>query len=284
MPHSGPGSDSQETASTEDLLAHFAGRPEGAEAGTGDTKAADARQVVKLAGEIFGEHLVFASSFGAEDIVVLDLLAELAPQTRIITLDTGRLPQQTYDVMDACRKHFGLEINIISPDSNELARMTGEHGMNLFYESRELRKLCCGVRKIQPLTRELEAAKASAAAAGRPCAWMSGIRRDQAATRQGAAVAEFDAGFGLLKINPLLEWTSEKVWGHIRERGLPYNMLHDQGYPSIGCLPCTRAVKPGEDERAGRWWWESPENRECGLHVPEDAATARKFTFQKLGN
>lgn len=201
--------------------------------------------------------LVLASSFGPEDMVLLDLFAGLGRFPRVATLDTGRLPQETQDLIAAARGRYALKLETHFPDAARAAELVDRHGPNLFYESVELRRLCCRVRKVEPLRRAL-------AGAG---AWITGVRREQAPSRAGAGVAEWDEEFGLLKLNPLCEWTSADVWGRIRERGLPYNRLHDAGYPSVGCAPCSRAVKPGDDPRSGRWWWENPGGaKECGLH------------------
>jgi len=218
-------------------------------------------QTIRLLRQAEGEFspdIVLASSFGAEDVVLLDLISRHTPGIGIITLDTGRLPQATYDVMDACRKRYGINIEVYFPDASEVEQMVREKGQNLFYHSVENRKLCCGIRKIHPLRRALAGKKA----------WVSGVRREQADSRQDMAAVEDDAYFGIRKFNPLIEWTQEDVWAYIREYDVPYNALHDQHYPSIGCQPCTRAVAIGEDPRAGRWWWENEEGvAECGLHA-----------------
>jgi thioredoxin-dependent adenylylsulfate APS reductase len=176
----------------------------------------------------------------------------------VFTLDTGRLNQETYDCMDAIRERYGIQIEVFFPDSNGVEEMVRENGLNLFYNSVELRKLCCGVRKVEPLNRALKGLDA----------WMTGLRREQAVTRADVRRIELDEDHGnIIKINPLVDWSYGDVWDYIRRKSVPYNRLHKQGYPSIGCAPCTRAVKPGEDLRAGRWWWENPNAKECGLHV-----------------
>jgi phosphoadenosine phosphosulfate reductase len=201
--------------------------------------------------------LALASSFGAEDVVLIDLFAELGRFPRVITLDTGRLPPQTYEVIERVRRRYGLPVELRCPDAAELEDMQARHGPNLFYESVSLRRECCRVRKIEPLKRALAGCEA----------WVTGLRREQSATRARVAKASWDAEFGLVKLSPLAEWTDADVWRRVREREIPYNALHDEGYPSIGCAPCTRAVKPGEDARSGRWWWESADaHKECGLH------------------
>jgi phosphoadenosine phosphosulfate reductase len=216
-----------------------------------------AQEVIRLAHERFGRNVALSSSFGAEDMVLIDLLMRVDPKARIVTLDTGRLPQETYNVMDATREKYGAAIEVFFPLAEAVQSMVAEHGLNLFYRSVDFRKLCCGVRKMEPLGRALSGLDA----------WITGLRRAQSVTRTDVPKVEWDAANKLIKINPLVDWTHDGVWNYIREHNVPYNALHDRGYPSIGCAPCTRAVQPGEDQRAGRWWWEHPETKECGLHV-----------------
>lgn len=205
-----------------------------------------------------GSTLVFACSFGAEDVVLLDMLVKASIDVRVITLDTGRLHQQTYDVMDACRKKYDLNLHVYFPDANDVEEMVNTKGLNLFYDSIENRKFCCEVRKIRPLKRALDGASA----------WLTGLRREQANSRTDMQAVEDDKAFGIKKFNPLLEWTEKEVWDYIRTNDVPHNALHDQFFPSIGCAPCTRAIAVGEDLRAGRWWWEQEDAvAECGLHV-----------------
>ena len=222
-----------------------------------------AQDVVRLAFEKFGRAIALSSSFGAEDMVLIDMLMKLDPTARIFTLDTGRLPQETYNVIDATRQKYGATVEVFFPQAEAVQNMVAERGMNLFYHSVENRKLCCGVRKMEPLRRALSGLDA----------WMTGLRREQSVTRTAVHKIEWDEANKLVKVNPLTEWSHEDVWKYIRDNNVPYNALHDRGYPSIGCGPCTRAVQPGEHERAGRWWWEHPETKECGLHVaaPESA-------------
>ena len=228
-----------------------------------------AQDVVRLALDTFGQRVALSSSFGAEDMVLIDMLMKIDPKARIFTLDTGRLPQETYNVIDATRQKYGANIEVMFPQPDAVQVMVGEHGMNLFYHSVEHRKLCCGVRKMEPLRRALAGLDA----------WMTGLRREQSVTRTAVHKVEWDEGNSLVKINPLADWTHDDVWKYIREHNVPYNALHDRGYPSIGCAPCTRAIQPGEHERAGRWWWEHPETKECGLHVrvreSEESAKAK---------
>ncbi len=214
--------------------------------------------LLKQAQDEYAPDLVFASSFGAEDVVLIDLISQHDIEARIITLDTGRLPQQTYDVIDACREKYRLDIQVFFPDAAEVEQMVRQSGLNLFYESVENRKRCCEIRKIHPLKRALSGAKA----------WITGVRREQADSRQAMAAVEDDAGFGIKKFNPLIAWREADVWDYIRANDVPYNALHDQHYPSIGCACCTRSVTVGEDPRSGRWWWEHEEGvAECGLHA-----------------
>ena len=220
-------------------------------------QAMSAQDVIRLAVERFGKQVAASSSFGAEDMVLIDMLMRVDRTARIVTLDTGRLPQETYTVIDATRERYGATIEVFFPQAEDVQAMVREHGMNLFYESVDLRKLCCGVRKMEPLKRALAGLDA----------WITGLRRDQSVTRTAVHTIEWDEGNRLIKVNPLVDWTHDDVWKYIREHNVPYNALHDRGYPSIGCGPCTRAVEPGEHERAGRWWWEHPETKECGLHV-----------------
>jgi phosphoadenosine phosphosulfate reductase len=213
--------------------------------------------VLRLALERFGRGAALSSSFGAEDMVLIDMLMKIDPAARIFTLDTGRLPQETYNVIDATRQKYGATIEVFFPQAEAVQNMVAAHGMNLFYQSVEHRQLCCGVRKMEPLRRALAGLDA----------WITGLRREQSVTRTDVHKIQWDEGNKLVKVNPIADWTREDVWNYIREHNVPYNALHDRGYPSIGCGPCTRAVQAGEHERAGRWWWEHPETKECGLHV-----------------
>ncbi|MEO5657693.1 MAG: phosphoadenylyl-sulfate reductase [Nitrospiria bacterium] len=213
--------------------------------------------VLKWALEEFGSAMTLACSFGAEDVVLVDMLAKLTPSPRIFCLDTGRLHSETYEVMDAIRDRYGVAIETYFPRHDAVEQMVRAKGANLFYQSVENRKECCGIRKVEPLGRALDGMRA----------WITGLRSAQAVTRAEMPMIEIDTAHGgMAKINPLINWTESEVWDYIKLHKVPYNRLHDQGFPSIGCAPCTRAVKPGEDVRAGRWWWESPEHKECGLH------------------
>ena len=221
-------------------------------------EAMDAVELLGWALERFRPRIALASSFGAEDVVLIDLLMELDPRARVFTLDTGRLHSETYALAQALRDRYGLAIDVFFPRTEALEAMVRAHGVNLFYASVENRKLCCGVRKVEPLDRALEGLDA----------WITGLRREQAVTRGRVRKVEIDADHGgILKLNPLADWSWDRVWGYIRDHAVPYNALHDAGFPSIGCAPCTRAVRPGEDLRAGRWWWElDAAAKECGLH------------------
>jgi len=212
--------------------------------------------VLQWAYETFGR-VVIVASFQAESSVLIDMASRIRPDVQVLTLDTGRLPQATHDMIDRVRDRYSIDVQVVAPDAADLEEMVGRHGVNQFYESPDLRRLCCDVRKSRPLARALHGYDA----------WVTGVRRQQAATRTQTAVVAPDAEHdGLTKIAPLAAWTKDQVWSYIREHELPYHALYDQGYTSIGCAPCTRATTAGEDERAGRWWWEQNEVKECGLH------------------
>lgn len=215
-------------------------------------------QTQEILQQIRKEHspCALASSFGLEDMVLTDLIAKGYPEIAIFTLDTGRLPEETYDLMQRVKKHYGIEVQTLFPDNSAVENYIAAHGPNGFYDSVELRKKCCRIRKVEPLQRALAGKKA----------WITGLRRQQSPTREGLSAAEFDREHGIMKFNPLLEWTEAEVWAYIKQNDVPCNQLHDRGYPSLGCEPCTRAISRGEDIRAGRWWWEEATNKECGLH------------------
>lgn len=221
-----------------------------------EQKAADlARLLVRVARE--HSPTALASSLSAEDMVITDAILRHGPGIEIFTLDTGRLHSDTLDVISAIRERYGYEVQVFRPDPAEVARYVADFGRDAFYESVELRKRCCHIRKVEPLERAL---------AGKQ-AWITGQRRGQATTRADLKIQEHDAARGMVKFNPLADWSESEVWEYIRDRDVPYNALHDQGYRSIGCAPCTRPTVAGEDVRAGRWWWELHQARECGLHV-----------------
>jgi len=204
----------------------------------------------------FSDKIGFATSFGVEDQVITQKLFSLKKKIKIFTLDTGRLFPETYELIDKTTSRYKLNIDIYFPNSSEVETMVNSKGINLFYESIENRKLCCGVRKIEPLKRALSNLDI----------WISGLRREQSPTRSDMKLVEWDANNGLIKINPLIEWTEKECWDYVKKNNIPYNTLHDKGFLSIGCQPCTRAIDEGEDVRAGRWWWEDPDSKECGLH------------------
>ena len=200
---------------------------------------------------------VFASSLAAEDMVLTDLILRNKLEIGIFSLETGRLHAETLGMLARIKETYGSEISLFKPEAAAVENYVASNGLNAFYDSVEMRKECCRIRKIEPLNRAL---------AGNH-AWVTGQRRAQSTTRTELNVQEDDAAHDMQKFNPLADWSEEDVWHYIRSNNVPYNPLHDKGYPSIGCEPCTRAIQPGEDVRAGRWWWENPESKECGLHV-----------------
>ena len=204
----------------------------------------------------FGDKIALSSSLGPEDQVLTDMMVKINKNAHIFTLDTGRLFPETYSLLDTTNMHYGIKIRVYFPDFRRVEEMVSCEGINLFYESLEKRKQCCRLRKLEPLSRaftELDA-------------WICGLRREQSVTRHEMKLVEWDETNGLIKINPLINQTEKQVWDYLYAHHVPYNSLHGNGFPSIGCQPCTRAVKPGDDARSGRWWWETPEHRECGLH------------------
>lgn len=223
-----------------------------------EQKIAQAVSLLQQAESQYQGNLVLANSLGAEDMVLADLLAQHLPGIGQFVLDTGRLPEETLTLLAKFSERYPqLQVDVYYPDATAVEGFVRDHGINAFYQSQALRKACCGVRKLEPLKRAL---------AGR-AAWITGLRREQSVTRDAVALSEWDAANGLQKLNPLADWTEAEIWLYIRHFDVPYNALHDQHYPSIGCAPCTRSITVGEDVRAGRWWWENPENRECGLHA-----------------
>lgn len=229
----------------------------GRKAAPPDLDHLDAKAVLKWALDQYHPRIALASSLGAEDMVVLDLLVGIRPGVRMFTLDTGRLHAETYEVLERARRRYGVTIEVCFPDRSALEPLLQAKGFFSFRQSLEDRKECCRIRKTDPLKRKLRELDA----------WITGLRREQAVTRADVHKVETDElNGGIVKVNPLADWTEAQVWDYIRAHNVPYNELHDKGFPSIGCQPCTRAVQPGEDLRAGRWWWESPEHKECGLH------------------
>jgi len=204
----------------------------------------------------FEGNVGFSTSLGVEDQVITHMLQAINKSVYIFTLDTGRLFPETYDLLDLTNKKYDLQIKVFFPEADKVQEMVNSKGINLFYDSIENRQLCCSIRKLEPLKRAFSGLDA----------WVCGLRKGQASTRKDMKTIEWDQKNGLIKVNPLINWSIEEVWEYIRENKVPYNKLHDKGFPSIGCQPCTRAVMEGEDIRAGRWWWENPDSRECGLH------------------
>ena len=226
-----------------------------------DSQSMSAEEVVRWTLDTFGARVALSTSFQAEGMVVLDMAWHIDPKVRVLTIDTGRLPQQTYDLIDRVREHYGIEVEVLYPDPDDLSEMVKRFGVNLFYRNVSNRILCCEIRKVNPLNRALKNLDA----------WITGLRRVQTGTRASIEKVEIDAPHGgIIKVNPLADWSHEAVWDYIRSRGLPYNELYDQGYTSIGCSPCTRPIKQGEDRRAGRWWWEEGVSKECGIHMSVD--------------
>ncbi len=215
------------------------------------------QEIIQFFLEKFQDKIAFSSSLGAEDQVITDMIAKIDKSAKIFTLDTGRVFPETYDLIDRTSRRYQMPIQIYFPDTKQVEEMVNEKGVNLFFESIENRKRCCHIRKIEPLKRAFKGLDV----------WICGLRRDQSVTRTNIQVVEWDEANGLIKLNPLVDWTEKQVWDYIKENKVPYNRLHDQGFPSVGCQPCTRAIVEGEDTRAGRWWWENPETKECGLHV-----------------
>ncbi len=219
-------------------------------------KNLSAQEIVRLAYEEFGKRLTFASSFGEEDQILTHMISLTAPEIKTFTLDTGRLFPETYELIAKTEKRYSRSIEIYFPDAASVEKMVQDKGINLFYESIENRKLCCGIRKVEPLKRALKNVDA----------WISGLRREQSLTRSETKTFEWDSSNEKIKISPLVDWTLAEVQAYIKDNNIDVNPLHKKGFVSIGCAPCTRAIKPGEDIRAGRWWWELPEQKECGLH------------------
>jgi len=222
-----------------------------------------APEILSWAVEKFHPRLALSASFGGpEGMVLLHLMHEVEPSSRVFVLDTGRLPQATYDLIDRVRDRFDLNVEVVFPRSEDVESMVREKGMNLFYESLENRQLCCRLRKVEPMRRFLSGLDA----------YVSGLRRQQNVTRAATPKVMIDeAAGGIVKVNPVADWTHDEVWKYIRRHNVPVNRLHAEGYPSVGCAPCSRAIAPGDDPRAGRWWWESADTKECGIHVGEES-------------
>jgi phosphoadenosine phosphosulfate reductase len=229
---------------------------------SGDAEQLSPQEILTWTIKNFGSQVALSCSFGApEGLAVLDMMHRIDPRSRVFVLDTGRLPQATHDLVDRVRERYDKRVEVILPRAEDVEAMVRARGMNLFYESVENRLLCCRVRKVEPLRRHLAGLDA----------WVTGLRREQNVTRVGTPKVEIDeAHGGMLKINPIADWSHEQVMAYARAHDVPLNRLHEQGYPSVGCDPCSRAIAPGEDARAGRWWWERPESRECGIHTGEE--------------
>ncbi len=231
---------------------------------SGELESLDALEILTWGIKNFHPRIALSCSFGApEGLALLHMMHRIEPASRVFVLDTGRLPQTTYDLIDRVRERYGKRIEVVFPDAVDVQAMVREHGLNLFYESVEKRQLCCRLRKVEPMRRHFAEAGLDA--------WVSGLRREQGVTRQEVRKVEIDAtSGGLVKLNPLADWSHEQVLRYVRDHDVPINRLHAEGYPSVGCEPCSRAVRAGEDPRAGRWWWEQAETKECGLHVGEE--------------
>jgi phosphoadenosine phosphosulfate reductase len=221
---------------------------------------ASAEDILRWGFDTFAPRIALSASFGSpEGMVLLDMMHAIDPRrTRVFTIDTGRMHQETYSLMDRVRNRYGITVEVYFPRAESVEAMVRAHGLDLFYDSVELRKMCCGVRKVEPLERALADLDA----------WITGLRPSQSVTRTDVRAVEIDSVHGdRIKLNPLVRWTREAVMEYVEEHHVPVNPLHEQGYPTVGCVPCTRSIQPGEDERAGRWWWEDAESRECGIHV-----------------
>jgi phosphoadenosine phosphosulfate reductase len=222
------------------------------------SRAADARLLLERIAAAYAP-AALSSSLGAEDMVLTDMVAREGLPIEIFTLDTGRLHAETLELIDRVQAHYGLALRVVQPEPQAVVQYVTLHGRNAFYGSVEMRKRCCEIRKVAPLKRVLEGKRA----------WITGLRREQSAARAGLRLASFDNDLHIAKFNPLADWSGNDVWDYIRTHKVPYNLLHDRGFPSIGCEPCTRAVEPGADERSGRWWWEDEGKKECGLHLTD---------------
>ncbi len=229
---------------------------------SGAAEELSAQEILGWGLKNFGDKIALSCSFGApEGMALLDMMHRVDPAARVFTLDTGRVHQATYDLIDRIRQRYDMQVEVLFPRAEDVEDMTRRKGLNLFYESVENRQICCRVRKVEPLNRYLAGLDA----------WVTGLRRDQNVTRADTPKVEIDRVHGgMIKLNPIADWTSDQVMAYIRAHDVPINRLHEEGYPSVGCAPCTRAIHPGEDVRAGRWWWENAESKECGIHVDEE--------------
>jgi len=214
----------------------------------------DSRATLERAVKEYGD-IVYSNSLGAEAMVLTDLICNFTPEIKIFTLDTGRLHDETLALLDRLERRYQRRIEVFYPQASALEQYVRDNGINGFYLGLDERQTCCGIRKVEPFKRAIAGHKA----------WVTGVRREQSTERSHGEAIDWDDRYGLWKVSPMLEWKDEDVWAYIKARNLPYNPLHDKGFPSIGCAPCTRAVEPGADPRSGRWWWENPDSRECGL-------------------
>ncbi len=216
----------------------------------------NAEDILQYLFEHYQDKVIFTTSMGVEDQIITHILSAIDKNAAIVMLDTGRMFYEVYDLVERTENRYNIRIKLCFPDFRKVEDMVNKYGINLFYESVENRRRCCHIRKIEPLRRAL----------GGRRLWITGLRKEQSSTRKSLKIIEQDVSNDIIKVNPLLYWSVDDVWDYVHHHRVPYNPLHDRGYPSIGCQPCTRAVEPGEDIRAGRWWWEKPETKECGLH------------------
>jgi len=231
-------------------------------------ESASAEEILRWGMEQYGDRLAICTAFQASGMVILDMAARIRRDVKVFTIDTGRLPEETHRLISDVRARYGIEIEMVLPEANEVAAMVSGHGPNLFYDSVANRRLCCEIRKVRPLNRTLAKLEA----------WVVGLRRQQSESRESIEKITVDqAHGGILKLAPLADWTREEVWEYIRRHNVPYHELYWQGYSSIGCAPCTRAVQEGEEERAGRWWWEQEAHKECGIHVAPNGQVRREL-------
>jgi thioredoxin-dependent adenylylsulfate APS reductase len=232
--------------------------------------------VLEWALDRFAPRIAISTAFQIDGVALIDMAYELDPNVEVFSVDTGRLPEETHELIERLRDRYpGLNLKVLSPDGTEIGNMVSKHGTNLFYKEVDLRLLCCQVRKVRPLTKHLAGLDA----------WITGLRRDQWASRTNIRKVEIDHDHGaIVKLNPLAEWTEDEVWDYVRERDVPYHALYDQGYTSIGCAPCTRKIAPGEASRAGRWWWETGAPKECGIHCAVESGGLERELQALIGD
>jgi phosphoadenosine phosphosulfate reductase len=231
-------------------------------------------EVIRWTLERFGRRAAVCTSFQVDGMAILDMAHKIDPNVRVFAVDTGRMHQETYDLIDRVREHYDMEIELYSPNSTELAAFARREGINPFYRSVPLRLRCCEIRKVNPLLKVLDGLDA----------WITGLRRDQWASRSNIRKVEIDGDHGgITKVSPLADWSEEEVWDYVRKNDVPYSALYDKGFTSIGCVPCTRPTKEGEDRRAGRWWWEKNAPKECGIHCPIETGSFEHETSSIIG-